>query len=434
LNNKKPKNKIPKKSVWFIMDNYVHISLKGDSILLYNPLNGKILEYAGSACQPIFKLARRLQSPRNLLVVRLTAEDLSNKIIAGFVNDVRMNFMGSVIDTTKVKEKPVQLMPMLKVHKDAEELKKSAHQSVGAEMMKYPVEISLYINGTCSQDCSICSSAFKQTLCCTQGINTKKELEFNFIYDIFEQLKSAALDRVNFLGGDIFKYSQWQQFTAFLNSKSRDFETRLYVHYLNLLGQEGKLAQFTDGSVSLKVLVTLPLDKSKWMEIMQSPPTDLKEAEFLFLVENESQLLEVEEIITGLQLRNYSFYPFYNGGNEDFFNRNVFFDKEDLQESKPGTSEILARQKINPFHFGRLTILNNGSIHANINAPSLGDIKKNSLYTAVYKEMLQGRSWRRTRKKVKPCKQCTYNALCPPLSNYEYALKKNNLCHIRHCQ
>lgn len=412
------------------MDNYVHISLKGDSLLLYNPLNGKILEYAGSDYLPIFKLARRLQSPKNLLVVRLTAEDLSNKIIAGFVNDVRNRFMGNIIDTASVKEKPVQLMPMLKVHKDAEEIKKSAHHSVGTEMMKYPVEISLYINGACSRDCSICPSAFKQFLCCTQGINTRRELEFDYIYDIFEQLRSAPLDRVNLLGGDIFKYSQWQQLTAFFNDKSRDFEIRLYVHYLNLLGQEGKLDQFTDGLVSLKVPVTLPLDKSKWMEIMQSPSAVYKDAEFLFLLENESQLPEAEEIITGFQLPNYSFQPFYNGGNEEFFSGNVFPDKEDLQESRPGTSEILARQIINPFNFGRLVILNNGSIHANINAPSLGNIKKNSLYTAIYKEMLKGRSWRRTRKKVKPCGQCIYNALCPPLSNYEYAFKKNNLCHI----
>jgi pseudo-rSAM protein len=432
LNNNHLPIKSNQKSFWFILDNYVHLSLKVDSALLYNPLNGQILEYKGSGNKPIFKLLSRLQSPQNLFVVRLTSQNLENKKIAGFVNDVRINFMGNIIDTATLKKKPIQLMPMLKIHKDVEKIKKSTRHSVGSEMMKYPVEISLYINGACSQNCSFCQTAYKQFLSCTKGKNIRKELDIDTINDIFQQLKSAPLDRVNILGGNIFKYSQWQQLTTFINSRSKDFEICLYVHYLNLVDEEEKLSLFTKASISSKILVTFPLFKVKWKQMIQSISPNLMESEFLFLLEEDSHLQEADEIITHFQLQNYSFQPLYNGKNEDFFSQNVFLDKEDLQESKPGTSEILARQVINPFHFGRLTILNNGAIYANVNAPSLGNIKKNSLYLAVYKEMLHGKSWRRTRKKVKPCNQCTYNALCPPLSNYEYVLNKNNLCHINY--
>ncbi len=54
-----------------------------------------------------------------------------------------------------------------------------------------------------------------------------------------------------------------------------------------------------------------------------------------------------------------------------------------------------------------------------------------TIHGRTYKEMYRGKSWRRIRKKVEPCKKCTFEALCPPLSNYEYALGANNLCHIR---
>ena len=49
---------------------------------------------------------------------------------------------------------------------------------------------------------------------------------------------------------------------------------------------------------------------------------------------------------------------------------------------------------------------------------------------AVYKEIRSGNSWRLVRKKIKICQDCLYNQLCPPLSNYEYAIGKNNLCHV----
>jgi len=258
-------------------------------------------------------------------------------------------------------------------------------------------------------------------------------LDLNSISDIFQQLKSAPLDRVNILGGDIFKYSQWAPLTEFICNSSKDRETCLYVHYLNLSAQEEKSAPFpiSDSSVSMKVLVPLPVDKQKWIQFMRTMPTArLETAEFLFPLADDLQLAEAEEMITRFQIPNYTFHPFYNGENEDFFQQSVFLDKEDVQEAGPGTTEILARQLVNPFHFGRLTILSNGAVHANVNTPALGNIKQSSLYPAIYKEMLHGKSWRRTRKNVKPCKQCTYNALCPPLSNYEYALNKNNLCHI----
>ena len=50
--------------------------------------------------------------------------------------------------------------------------------------------------------------------------------------------------------------------------------------------------------------------------------------------------------------------------------------------------------------------------------------------SASSKEIHESKNWFRTRSKVKPCKSCIYNALCPPISNYEYYLKEYNLCNI----
>jgi pseudo-rSAM protein len=416
------------KKEWFILDNYVHVALKGDAVMFYNPLTGKILEYTGS--EPVIKLVRRLLSPKNLLVIRLTEKDRSNPEISQFVRDLRGHFMGDLIDVSLSKGKPLQMMPYLKIHQDAEIIKKAPDHTVGEQMMKYLVEISVYINSACSLDCESCGSAYKQFLCCTRARHRKKEPDISTIIDLFGQLKGAALDRVNILGGDILKFSKLEELLGLLKQPGQSFKKVFYIHYLNLLHREEKLALFPVDTSSFKVLVTFPVKEDQWKEVLESLHSHSMDAKFLFIIGNEADVSEAEELISLFQLDNYSLLPFFNGRNREFFEENVFLDREDLGEAKPTAHEILARQLVNPFHYGTLTVLSNGHIHANVNVPRLGILGTNSIHDAVFKEMYRGNSWRRIRKKVAPCKRCTFEALCPPLSNYEYALNRNNLCHI----
>ena len=46
----------------------------------------------------------------------------------------------------------------------------------------------------------------------------------------------------------------------------------------------------------------------------------------------------------------------------------------------------------------------------------------------IRKELVNGSSWKKLRADIAPCSQCVLEKLCPPLSNYEYILKQNNLC------
>lgn len=416
------------KKNWFILDNYVHVALKGNAVMFYNPLTGKILEYTGK--ESVIKLVKRLQSPKNLLVIRLTEKELANPEISQFVRDLRRHFMADLIDASLSKGKPLQMMPYLKVHQDAEIIKKAPDHTVGEQMMKYLVEMSVYINSTCSLDCESCGSAYKQFLCCTRSRHREKEPDISALKDLFGQLKGAVLDRVNILGGDILKFSKLEELLGLLKQPEQSFKKVFYIHYLNLLHQEEKLALFPADTSSLKILVTFPVKRNQWKEVLESLPGHSMDAKFLFIISSETDVTEAEELISQFQLANYSLLPFFNGRNREFFEENVFLDREDLGEAKPTAHEILARQSVNPFHYGTLTVLSNGHIHANVNAPRLGILGRDTIHDAVFKEMYRGNSWRRIRKKVEPCKRCTFEALCPPLSNYEYALKQNNLCHI----
>jgi pseudo-rSAM protein len=92
-------------------------------------------------------------------------------------------------------------------------------------------------------------------------------------------------------------------------------------------------------------------------------------------------------------------------------------------------NKVFCNQKLNSNYFGKLYILPDGSVKANMNTAILGSIYQNSLLEVVEKELIKNTAWRVVRI-LKPCNQCLYQYLCPPPSNYETVVEKPNLCHV----
>jgi pseudo-rSAM protein len=414
------------KKYWFYIDTYVHVSLKKESLLLYNSLTGKTLEYPGK--QKILNLVKKLQSKKNLQVTVLKENDLKYPEISRFVNDVRRYFMGDLIDASYSKGKPVQMMPIIKIQTDVKYLKKEDGRSVGEDLMRYLNEISLYINNDCEQNCGICSTGFRQFPCCTLGKNKKGELDIMEIERLVGALKGASLINLNILGGNIFKYTKFEEFLFIINPLHG--QKTFHSHYLNLIENSSKLKLLDPNTSFLKILVTFPINKEKLktaLDIVRN--TNLK-SKFIFVIQSEKEFEKAEAVISILNIENHDFQPFYNGENLPFFKENIFTEKEEIFAAKPKMKDIYTNSTVNTLNFGRLTILNNGHIYANVNASRLGILGKDSIYDVLYKEMYHGKSWRRVRKNVEPCKHCTFEALCPPLSNYNHAIGRNNLCHM----
>jgi len=150
-----------------------------------------------------------------------------------------------------------------------------------------------------------------------------------------------------------------------------------------------------------------------------------------FILHSEPHLESAVKIEETSGIQHVSFQPFYNGRNLGFLKKHVFMKKIDIMTSRPEMHDIFMRSALNPANFGKLTILTNGDVYANVNAPRLGRLGNDSVYRMVYREMDRGTSWRRSRLEVKPCNKCLYNLLCPPILNYEYVLGRNNLCQAR---
>ncbi|MCI0470369.1 MAG: TIGR04150 pseudo-rSAM protein [Candidatus Aminicenantes bacterium] len=414
------------KYYWFYLDSYVHAVVKKGIALVYNPLNGQSIEEENPI---IVNLVKKLVSKKNLLVVKLSGKELKNPDISAFVKKVREQFSGDLIDASYLPTKPVQMLPLVKVQKDVDQVKAGGKEEMSESIMDYLTEISLYINNRCSRDCAFCKNGYKQFLTCTRnGKRSIQELEIETVERFLNEAQGSALHRLNILGGDFFSYSRFEELARFLNDYKR-LKT-YHSHYLNLPGRKHELQLIKDDRSSLAITIDFPAAEDKLKEALDLLAETGMPAEFVFVVRQEKDATAAQAISARFKITEFTFKPYYDGDNFDFFKDNVFVNKQELVQLKPGLKQIFPRVKTNPLNFGKITVLSNNAIYANVNANIIGRLGSESLYDTVLSELFDGSSWRKSRDKVNPCRSCVYCFLCPPLTNYEYALKRNNLCHI----
>lgn len=414
------------KSYWFYLDSYVHAVAKKGIALVYNSLNGQSIEEENPI---IVNLVKKLVSKKNLLVVKLSEKELNNPDISAFVKKVRKQFSGDLIDASYLPTKPVQMLPQVKIQKDAEQAKTGGEEELGEGIMDYLTEISLYINNRCSRDCSFCKNGYKQFLTCTRnGKRSIEELAIETIKRFLSEAQGSALHRLNILGGDFFSYSRFEELARFLNDFKR-LKT-YHSHYLNLPGRKRELQLIKDDLSTLAIAMDFPIAEDKLKEALDLVAETGMAVEFTFVIQQGKDIDAAQAISARFKITDFTFKPYYNGDNFDFFKDNVFVNKQEVLQLKPGLKQIFPRVKTNPLNFGKITVLSNNAIYANVNANIIGRLGEESLYDVVLSEFFDGSSWRKSRDKLYPCRSCVYCFLCPPLTNYEYALKRNNLCHV----
>ena len=152
--------------------------------------------------------------------------------------------------------------------------------------------------------------------------------------------------------------------------------------------------------------------------------------EYIFDVSSKEERQQTEQFVEQFQIEKYRLNPVYTGKNIQFFEENVFLTKEDILSTRMTIKDFFARKAMNIYDFGKINIMPNGDTYANLNYPALGNIYTDSIYEIVQKEIDEGKSWLRIRNQA-PCNECVYQWLCPPPSNYEIAIGRPNLCHVK---
>ena len=414
------------KKYWFYIEPFVHLVMKKDSLLLYNTYTGKILEYKGNV--EILKLGKRLLAPRNLRVILLEETKINQPGIHGFIAEIREHYMGDLLDVSYSQGKPVLMPPIVKNQMEVKYLIEGEDRSTGEDIMAYLTEVTLYLNDYCGQGCFVCREAFKQFLCCTAKNRGNKELQLEQIRGFFSEIKTSNLARVNICGGDILAYREWEGLIPVL--KSLSCEKHYYLHYLNLLEHKNRLENFTAENSLLTIIVDVPMPEDKFCAALEAARQWIAGIKVMFIIRDSGDFEAAESLAATYGIENTAYIPFYDGNNLPFFEQNLFITREELEGYRISAREIYTRGVVNPLDFGRLVIFPDGDVYANVNDPALGNLGKDSLYNLLSKELVNGKSWRKTRKKVKPCRSCLFSELCPPISNYSRHIKRYNFCTL----
>lgn len=375
---------------WFKIEPYVHISIVNSNVLLYNTFDGSFIE---SKDIEIVKLLKETLLKENCGVVLLTAERYNLDNIRKFIMELRAKYMGDIIDIELSKSKPVQIMPFTSLV-NTQELFKKQNFPTGKKILEYLSEISIYVD-----------------------YNTN-------IMDLNSFLKSLPnISTVNIIGNlkDVANYKELllvlDQFPSL---------KKITCNYSNVISLQPEFVN----NFSYSILINYPIDISKWnysrrLLLNQSIPF-----ECIFEVTSMDNYSQINKFIEGFGIEKHQLKPVYTGDNIDFFKENVFLTKDDILSTPLSISDFFINQSMNIFDFGKIAIMSNGDIYANVNYPILGNIHTHSIYEIISKELEEGRSWLRIRNQA-PCNTCLYQWFCPSPSNYEIAIGRPNLCHVK---
>lgn len=409
-------------SNWLYIEPFVYIAINSNKALLYNTLNGESIDFLYNT-KPYF-LLKRLNQDKNLMVIKLNSNYRNDSDICNFIKKVQKFYMGDVISHNG--EKPLQLKPFYNIQQDLNTIRESQKVSFGIREMQQITDVSIQVNSACSLNCTNCDNYYKQFLSCTK--NLKTEMSFQIIKKIFDDLKATNIKTINITGGNVFEYSDFEGLIEIL--REYDFSVSFFTHYKNIPTKDDVLDLLSKYNHRINLLIFPQVD----MELLKTKLYLLEKNNInscnTFVIENEEDYIFAEKLNKELYMENPVVFAFYNRKNISFFKKNVFSSKNDILEAMPTIANINARKMINSNYYGKLVIMSNGDVHANVNEKKLGNINNGSLHKFANQEMKYGNSWRKIRNRVSPCNKCVYKLLCPPISNYEYNIGKYNLCKI----
>lgn len=403
---------------YFYLEPYVYLQITSNKVLILNTINNKLILNTNKL---IIKICRNLITYKNLYVAKIDNKTLNNKVFSAFFKDIKNSFSGDIILNSLTK--PIQFSPFI-----LNNINGSMKEKDPEIIMRNLNELTLYINSKCDQNCLHCSDYYKQFLYCTKRSNNK-EFSLNELRFIFQEVEIEKLLKINVIGGNILKYKWLAELSSLTNI--RNTSTFFYINILNI-NNEADIRQISMLQKNNKnqIIILINGFSTKYFKKIDFLVKNLKQESIIyhFIIEKDSQIDMLSDIDN--VIKRYNIIPFYNGQNLSFFKNLVFTSENDIIGVHHKQSELLSKKYINIIEFGKLIIWNNGLVFGNINTAPLGNIFECDIDNLVYKEIVQGKSWRKRRQFQWPCKNCIYKVICPPISNYERILKRNNLCQV----
>lgn len=404
-------------TIWLYLEPYIFISEDEAGYLFYNTKDKKGVTFVKSPS--ICKVVKHLQNIDQLYSIKLRVDDLHDLSLFEFVKTIQEYGFGDLIDGKE--EKPLLMPPLLNLQRDVNRLK-DQKSSLDNNILSYLNEVVIYLNDVCANEKKHCKQL-------PHYLQSLPDLHIERLNNFLRSMAFTGAT-ISFVGGDVFSDLKIQEMLRLVSTF--DGRHTVIANWNTIPEDSTFIMRFARLGLRIRVVVDTDCNEiivnsivnrlkncgvvSEW-EMNVASLRDYRHADIL------SELLKKFDLELDIK-------PVYNGDNYAFFEQYVFTTEKDLNSIELDRQSIFARQVLNTNDFGKLIVLSDGTVYANLYDKPLGNIS-DSLKNLILYELDHGTSWRRTRYDVYPCKFCRYRLLCPSPSNYELALGKFNLCHIK---
>jgi pseudo-rSAM protein len=390
---------------WFSLFPSIFIWRKKNECLFYDSTTFRC-KYFDINNAEIEDIIATLQFIDNLYCIEISDSLSSNQQAMSFLEELENLKMGVIVSENETQgKKPIQLPPLLNLQSAVEQLtnKELTDLTVGENILDYLCEIHIKL------------SANIELAVLKSIINLIDSLKFSNLYAIKISEYHPALNSLTEFWQMLNSISVIK--TIILDFKKDIFDSLLSVEELNLL------------NINLFIRVNPNFDEELLKKVERFFQSKEIVHEYEFMVSQNEEFENIQIKIKDAFLNTISFKPFFNGQNYSFFEQYIYLDEKDIQHTVMTKKNIFAHQVLNTNDFGKITITSDGKVYGNTYFPPLGTIE-NDVRMLLYQEMSYGTSWRRIRD-MKPCTDCIYQWLCPSPSDYELAIGRPNLCHVK---
>ena len=402
-------------SFWLYLEPYTLIFKGKGATVVYNTLNGCYLRFVDDV---VVKILDDLLLLDKGYCIPVNIKMAKNRFVISFIRKIRSTFSGDIFVDRNMQEnnKPFIFLPKLCLYHDVERIKKEQGKSLGEVILRNLTDVTCFLPGVCTHSCKFCSFYCKQFVHCSKFDSIKK-MTIDDYRELFERLEVAGLSKLNLVLNSLSL--QFLQ-SLLTELKKYTFEVEFYLDVKNI-DQNIKYILMDNYRINISISL-FDYNKKEISDLVSSYNND--NIYWNCILDNNTCFDMLDD-----SNYNITLLPFYNGENELFFSENVYISMSDILDSTVSKQQIFRRQILNEFYFGKLIILPSGDTYANINLLPLGNILENSLASILLNEFENSTSWLKLRD-GEICGKCENRYLCPSISNYEFVIGKENLCHV----
>ena len=412
-------------SYWLILEPYTYINLSNKSeLLLYNEFNNQRIV---SDNPIVYDLVSRLAKNTNLGSVELTNEDLSILVVRQFIEKAREYYMLDIIPKKYSKIKPVQFLPLLNFQS---EKNRSKEEMVLKDVMYNLTEL-YFLLGSYNDDKADSQMKIYLQLPFFYNDNCNIHLSLKKIRNFFVDLGESSLNKIHLIGHNLVCENKYKKLLEFFIQLEYLKIFYFHVSFLNSILLSSVISLAAYSNIRIVLIIDSSLNLKQLEKILSEASASNIILNYKFIIKNIEEYTIYSKIIDKLQLDTYEFAPIFTGNNIAFLEEYVYTTLDDLNEMNPSMLEIKKNGKLNSILFGKLFVSSNNNITTNVLSSTWAKLGESLPNKIILNEILKGDYWNKVRNNYPPCDCCNFNEFCSPLSNYELAIGRYNLCHVR---